>query len=158
VPLRMRSPLPSLGGATKWINGGEPSDETLRGSPVVIQFWSVSCYLCHNVAEQVNAWRDKYSKDGVAFVSVHQPRSEAELDVDAVTKDALESMKMTQPCAIDNAHTIVERFGNQFVPGYYVFNRSHELRHFQAGDKGYERIEAAIERVLNEPAEDEVLQ
>ncbi|MGZ6160627.1 MAG: TlpA family protein disulfide reductase [Vulcanimicrobiaceae bacterium] len=157
MALRMRSPLPSLEGVATWING-EPDMEELRGLPLLVHFWSVSCYICHNTVEQVNAWRDKYGEQGLAFISIHQPRSEAELDTKAVEKDALEEMKMTQPCAVDNEHTIVERFQNQFVPGYYLFNRNHELRHFQAGDKGYDRIEAAIERVLNEPAEDEVLQ
>ena len=145
----MRTPLPSLEGATQWING-EPSPGDLADRPVVVQFWSVTCYICHNVAEQVNAWRDRFSPQGVAFVSVHQPRSEAELDVEQVRADALTQMRITQPCAIDNDHAIVERFENQFVPSYYVFDREHQLRHFQAGDKGYERIEAAIQRVVDE--------
>jgi thiol-disulfide isomerase/thioredoxin len=151
MPLRMRSSLPSLEGATAWIDG-EPKPEDLQGRPVLIHFWSISCYICHNVVEVVNRWRDKYAAEGLVFISVHQPRSEAELDVEAVRKDALEQMKMTQPCAIDNDHTIVERFANQFVPAYYIFDRNHELRHFQAGDKGYDRIEAAIERVIGETA------
>jgi thiol-disulfide isomerase/thioredoxin len=152
----MRSPLPSLEGATTWINGPEPAAAELDGRPLVVQFWSMSCYMCHNALEQVNAWRDRYQAEGIVFIAVHQPRSEAELDVDAVLKDALEEMKLTQRCAIDNDHAIVDRFQNQFVPGYYVFDRSHNLRHFQAGDKGYERIEAALERVLNEPAAEAV--
>jgi thiol-disulfide isomerase/thioredoxin len=151
MPLRMRSPLPSLEGATAWI-GDEPSAEDLAGRPVLVHFWSVSCYICHNVSEQVNAWRDKYAKEGLQFIAIHQPRSEAELDMEAVRKDALEAMKLTQPCAVDNEHTLVERFANQFVPAYYLFDRNHELRHFQAGDKGYDRIEAAIERILHETA------
>ncbi|HEY8313449.1 MAG TPA: TlpA disulfide reductase family protein [Candidatus Baltobacteraceae bacterium] len=153
----MRSPLPSLEGAAAWINGA-PNFEELRGLPLIVHFWSISCHICHETVDRVNGWRDAYSAKGLAFVSIHQPRSEAELDSEAVTKDALGEMKMTQPCAIDNDHAIVGRFQNQFVPGYYVFNRKHELRHFQAGDKGYDRIESAIERVLNEPAEDEELQ
>lgn len=153
MALRMRSPLPSLEGAAAWING-HPDEQALRGRPVLVHFWSVSCYICHETVERVNAWRDTYAQRGLAFVSVHQPRSQAELDVEAVTKDALEAMQMTQPCAVDNAHAIVERFQNQFVPAFYVFNRDHELRHFQAGDKGYERIEAAIARVLEEPAQE----
>ena len=153
----MRSPLPSLEGVATWING-EPKAEELRGFPVFVHFWSISCHLCHNAAEQVNAWREKYGAEGMIFIAVHQPRSEAELDVAAVRKDALEEMQLSQPCAVDNEHTLVERFQNQFVPAYYVFNRRHELRHFQAGDKGFDRLEAAIARAINEPAEDEVLQ
>jgi len=145
----MRSPLPPLEGVAAWING-EPKPEDLEGRPVLVHFWSISCYICHDVVDRVNAWRDKYAKDGLVFVSVHQPRSEAELDADAVRKDALEAMKMTQPCAIDSDHSLVEQFANQFVPAYYLFDRNHQLRHFQAGDKGYERIEGAIERVMQE--------
>jgi len=150
MPMRMRTPLPSLDGSAHWINGGEPREDALAGRPVLVHFWSISCYICHDVVEQVNRWRDTYGPQGLAVVAVHQPRGPAELDVAAVTADALGPMALTQPCAIDNAHDIVGRFENQFVPAYYVFNRHHELRHFQAGDKGYERIEAAIQKVLTE--------
>jgi thiol-disulfide isomerase/thioredoxin len=155
MALRMRSPLPSLEGATAWING-EVSSSELRGLPVVVSFWSKSCYVCHDTAGQFAQWRDAFAKRGVAFVAVHQPRSQDELDVDAVTKDALDEMKLVQPVAIDNDHTIVDRFANEFVPAFYVFNRAHQLRHFQAGGKGFERIEAAIERVLAEMPEEPV--
>lgn len=153
----MRSPLPSLEGVSTWLNG-EPSIEEIRGFPVVVSFWSKSCYMCHDSAEQVAEWRDKFSPHGVVFISIHQPRSEDELDIPAVEQDAHETMRLTQPVAIDNDHTIVDRFENQFVPAFYIFNRRHELRHFQAGGKGNERIETAIQRVLDEPAEDEELQ
>lgn len=147
----MRSPLPSLDGAAAWVNG-EPDADELRGRPVVVSFWSTSCHLCHENAEAFARWRDRFAKSGVAFIAVHQPRSEDELGIDGVTKDALEEMKLTQPIAIDNDHAIVDRFANEFVPAFYVFNRAHQLRHFQAGGKNFERIEAAIQRVLDEPA------
>ena len=150
----MRAPLPTLEGVGTWLNG-EPTAEELRGSPVVVTFWSQSCHICHETAEQVNAWRDAFAAKGVKFVSVHQPRSEAELDVAAVTADAVENMKLTQPVAIDNDHAIVGRFQNEFVPAFYMFNRKHELRHFQAGGKGFDRIESAIARALDESAEEE---
>ena len=149
----MRSPLPSLDGAAAWING-EPALEQLHGRPVVVSFWSTSCHLCHESAEEFARWRERFERAGVAFVAVHQPRSAAELDVDAVAKDASEGMRLAQPVAVDNEHTLADRFGNQFVPAFYVFNRSHRLRHFQAGGKGLERIEAAIARVLEEPSDE----
>jgi thiol-disulfide isomerase/thioredoxin len=155
MALRMRSPLPSFAGAAAWVNR-EVSLEELRDRPVVVSFWSMSCYLCHENAELVAAWRDRFAARGVAFVSIHQPRNPDELDVEAVTKDGLEEMHLTQPVAIDSAHAIVGRFANEFVPAFYVFNRRHELRHFQAGGKGLERIEAAIERVLAEAAAEPV--
>jgi len=148
----MRSPLPSLEGAAAWING-KVTDASLEGRPVLVHFWSIGCYLCHDVAETVATWRERYAPRGLAIVSVHQPRGPEELDTAAVERDALTEMGITQPCAVDDEHAIVERFQNQFVPSYYVFDRMHRLRHYQAGGNGYDRIVAAIERVLDEVPE-----
>jgi thiol-disulfide isomerase/thioredoxin len=153
MALRMRSPLPSFDGVGTWLNGEAPSAERLAGKPVLVHFWSISCYICHDVAEQVARWRDRFAPEGLEVIAVHQPRGPEELDLARVTADALGAMGLTQTCAIDNDHTLVERFANQFVPAYYVFNSKHELRHFQAGDKGYDRIVTAIERVLDEKEE-----
>ena len=131
----MRTPLPSLGGVAAWING-EPAENDLAGHPLLVQFWSISCYICHDTAAQIAKWRDRFEPLGLKVLAVHQPRGPEELDVDKVAADALGPMGMTQPCAIDNEHTLVDRFENQFVPAYYVFDRNHALRHFQAGDKG----------------------
>jgi thiol-disulfide isomerase/thioredoxin len=146
----MRSPLPSFDGVGTWINGAAPTAESLAGKPVLVHFWSLSCYICHDVAKQVAEWRDRFGPEGLEVIAIHQPRGPEELDVAKVRADALGEMGLTQPCAIDNEHTLVDRFQNQFVPAYYVFNRNHELRHFQAGDKGYDRVVTAIERVLND--------
>jgi len=149
MALRMRAPLPSLEGATVWVNG-EPKPEDLAGKVVLMHFWSISCYICHDVVEQFNAIRDEYLGRGVVFLSVHQPRSADELDVAAVERDLKENMLLTQPCAIDNDHAIVGRFGNEYVPGYYVFDTAGTMRHFQTGGKNYEKITRILDRCLSE--------
>lgn len=150
MALRMRTPMPSLDGVGTWLNGGEPTTESLAGKPVLVHFWSLSCYICHDVAGQVEQWRDRFAPQGLEVIAIHQPRGPEELDEAKVAADAAGDMRLTQPCAIDNEHVLVDRFENQFVPAYYVFDKEHVLRHFQAGDKGYDRVVAAIERVLGE--------
>ena len=56
MSLRLRTPLPSLEGAAAWLHG-EPTPEDLEGHPLVVQFWSISCHICHETAEQIAAWR-----------------------------------------------------------------------------------------------------
>jgi thiol-disulfide isomerase/thioredoxin len=152
MPLRTKSPLPSLDGAAAWVNGPAPTAEDLDGHPVLVHFWSLSCYICHNVADVVAGWREKYGPQGLKVIAVHQPRSADELDVAKVTEDAHGEMGITQPLAVDSTHAIVKQFQNEFVPAYYVFDRNHELVHRQAGDRGFERLEQKIEEVLA-PAE-----
>jgi thiol-disulfide isomerase/thioredoxin len=150
MPLRTGSELPSLAGAAAWINGGEPTDEELAGKPLLVHFWSISCYICHNVAEEVAKWQAEYGPRGLEVIAVHQPRGPEELDVAKVTDDARDAMAITWRCAIDNEHALVERFQNQFVPAYYVFDKDHKLVHRQAGDRGFERLHDKIGEVLGD--------
>jgi len=150
MALRVRDALPSLEGAARWINGSEPSADQFAERPVFVHFWSMSCYVCHDVAAEVARWRHIFEPAGLFFVAVHQPRVPPEFDVEAAVADARRTMGITHLAAFDNDLKIVGRFDNQFVPAYYLFDREHKLRHFQAGDKGYDRIEDAIERVLAE--------
>ena len=143
MPLRTGSPLPSLDGVASWIDGAV-TDEDLAGKPVLVHFWSVSCSICHDVAAEVAKWQAEYGPRGLAVVSVHQPRGPEELDVAKVTADARGPMGITWPCAVDNEHALVQRFENQFVPAYYVFDREHKLVHRQAGDRGFERLHDKI--------------
>ncbi|KFM99351.1 thiol-disulfide oxidoreductase ykuV domain protein [Bacillus clarus] len=41
---------------------------------------------------------------------------------------------ITQPILVDNQHKITDAFENQYVPAYYVFDKTGVLRHFQAGE------------------------
>jgi thioredoxin-like negative regulator of GroEL len=149
MPLRTGSPRPSFEGVPHWINGA-PSDASLTGKPLLVTFWSISCYMCHNVAEEVVKWQAEYGPRGLDVVSVHQPRGPEELDIEKVGTDARGPMGITWPCAIDNEHTIVGRFENQFVPAYYVFDAEGKLVHRQAGDRGFERLHGKIAHVLAE--------
>jgi thiol-disulfide isomerase/thioredoxin len=153
MPLRLKTPMPSLDGIADWENGGKPSDEALAGHPVLVHFWSVSCYICHNVADVVSGWRDKYEPRGLKVIAIHQPRGPEELDVAKVSEDARGEMGITQPLGIDNTHAVVKAFENEFVPAYYLFDADHELVHRQAGDRGFERLETKIEEVLSGEAQ-----
>jgi thiol-disulfide isomerase/thioredoxin len=150
MPLRTGSALPSLDGVSTWIHGGEPKGEELAGKPLLVHFWSVSCYICHDVAAEVKKWQAEYGPRGLEVVAIHQPRGPEELDVAKVTEDAEGPMGITWPLAIDNEHTIVQRFENQFVPAYYVFDKDHNLVHRQAGDRGFERLHDKIGEVLGD--------
>src|ERR1700676_4885234 len=109
MPLRTGSELPSLQGVSDWV-GGEPRDEELAGKPLLVHFWSVSCHLCHNVADEVAKWQAEYGPRGLEVIAIHQPRGPEELDAAKVTEDALGPMGITWPLAIDNQHTLVQRF------------------------------------------------
>lgn len=146
MPLRSGSPLPELSGATEWVNG-EVSSTELAGTPVLVHFWAKSCPICHDNMPQVGEWRDQYAASGLKVIAIHMPREDADTNVEAVHAD-LNSMGMTEPCAIDNQHTIGDRFENQLWPAYYIFDGEGNMRGRAGGYAGLKMIEAPLKRVL----------
>lgn len=146
--MKLRSPLPELEGATTWINGKVSKEELLGEKITLVHFWSVSCYLCKEAMPEINRFREKY-RDWMNVVAVHMPRSEEDMDVDIVEKTAKE-LNMTQPIYVDHDLLLSDLFGNEYVPSYYVFDRSGVLRHYQAGGKGMKMLEQRVNRLLEE--------
>jgi hypothetical protein len=46
---------------------------------------------------------------------------------------------------LDVAGVLAARFGNEWAPAYYVYDRSHRLRHYQMGNWNLDGIAAVIE-------------
>lgn len=147
MALKMDAPLPSLSGVDDWLNGPEVKDEDLNGHPVLIHFWALSCGACKESLPDLNRWVDEYGSKGLKIISVHMPRQESDTNIPAVVECAKE-WEMKQPCAIDNWHTITDRFENQYVPALYVFDSEHKMRHRQAGEKAVKMTEPVVQRLL----------
>lgn len=148
MPMRIGTPMPSLEGATEWVNGSaaEVLQET-EGHPVLIHFWSLSCGMCKDNLPRVAEWREKYQ--GLRMVAIHMPRYPTDTDVNAV-REAITQHEISGPGAIDNEHKLRDAFQNEngYVPAYYLFDEQHKLKSFAAGEYGVKVIEPALERML----------
>jgi len=148
MPLRMDAPLPSIEGGTEWFNSQPIKNDELKGVPVLIHFWAISCGICKESLPEISGWLDKYGSKGLKIVSVHMPRQESDTNIDAV-KEAVEEYQVKQPCVVDNWHEITDGFENKYVPAFYLFDEEGKMRQFNAGEKAAKLVESAIERVLN---------
>lgn len=147
MPMRLRSPLPAFEGVTEWING-EVDTGKLDGRPVLVHFWAVSCHMCKESLPQVLVWREYYSKEyDLEVIGVHMPRSEKDTDIDAV-KAVVEEYHLEHPIMVDNKHAVTDAFQNEYVPAFYLFDANHQLRHFQAGEKGLKLVEQRLQKIL----------
>jgi len=146
MALRIGTPMPSLQGATEWLNG-EPNWDELHGRPVLVHFWSVSCHICHENMPKVHQWRDLYADGGLTVIAIHLPRAEWETDVQVV-RQKVKELGITQPCGIDNLHRVAEAYENQWVPAYYLFDHEGKLRGRTAGYAGLSMLENALKRLF----------
>ncbi len=148
MPLRMDAALPSIEGGTEWFNSQPIKNEQLKGTPVLIHFWAISCGICKDSLPEISSWLDKYGSKGLKIVSVHMPRQESDTNIDAV-KEAIKEYEVKQPCVVDNWHEITDGFENKYVPAFYLFDEEGKMRQFNAGEKAAKLVESAIDRVLN---------
>jgi thiol-disulfide isomerase/thioredoxin len=156
MALRVNTSLPDLVGVTKWFNVEEGRTEymadELKGSPVLVYFWSTSCRLCHEVAPQVQAWVDEWTPQGFKFFAVHHASSEANWNLEVIEK-GIKALGMTQPVAADNDFKLVEAFRNEYGPAFYLFDKAGKMRYFHGGSSGFERLLEHMKAVVEEKNE-----
>ena len=76
--------MPSLDGATGWLNS-EPLDPAgLRGRVVLVDFWTLTCINWLRQEPYVRAWSQAYRDDGLVVIGVHTPEFSFEHEIDLV--------------------------------------------------------------------------
>ncbi|MEI7028129.1 redoxin domain-containing protein [Paenibacillus sp. y28] len=147
MPMRLRTELPGFAGVTEWINS-QVDLEALRGKPVLVHYWAVSCYMCKEGLPLLNEWRVKFGEQyGLQLVGIHMPRSEKDTDVEAV-KEMVKQYELQHPIAVDNAHAVTDAFQNEYVPAFYLFDDQLQMRFFGAGEKALGMVEQRIHKIL----------
>jgi thiol-disulfide isomerase/thioredoxin len=141
--------LPSLGGATEWLNSQPLSAASLRGKIVLVQFCTYTCINWLRTLPYVRAWAERYEGQGLAVVGVHTPEFPFEKDVDNVRR-ALKEMRVVYPVAVDNDYAIWRAFENRYWPALYFVDAQGRIRHHHFGEGEYEQSETAIQQLLAE--------
>ena len=147
--LPIEGTLPSLAGATAWLNSPPLSPADLRGKVVLLDVWTYTCINWLRTLPYVRAWADKYKDHGLVVIGVHSPEFPFEHDVDNVRRAATE-MRAAYPVAIDNNFAIWNALNNQYWPALYVVDAQGRIRHHQFGEGGYEQSERIIQQLLLE--------
>jgi thiol-disulfide isomerase/thioredoxin len=114
--------LPSLGGATGWLNSQPSSAESLRGKVVLAQFCTYTCINWLRTLPYLRAWAETYKNSGLVVLGVHTPEFAFEKDVDNVRR-ALKELKVGYPIALDNDYAVWRAFHNNYWPALYLSMR-----------------------------------
>lgn len=142
MPLHLHTSLPSLEGVTEWING-EPDDADLKGNPLLVYFWAMSCHICQRNLPNLQSWRETYVPKGFKMIAIHCPRMKTDTAVDKV-RDEVEAHGIVEPCGIDNQHKIKKAFENDLWPAYFLFDDKGELKRRAAGNAGLSMLEPVL--------------
>jgi thiol-disulfide isomerase/thioredoxin len=140
--------LPSLPGATGWLNSQPLTPEDLRGRVVVVNFWTYTCINWLRQLPYLRAWVSKYSEQGLLVVGVHTPEFGFEARTGNVAR-AVRDLGIEYPVAIDSNYAIWTAFGNRYWPALYFSDADGRLRQRHFGEGECERSEQVIQQLLS---------
>ena len=149
VRLPIEGELPSLGGATEWLNSPPLTAAGLRGKVVLIDVWTYTCINWLRTLPYVRAWAEKYKDQGLVVIGVHAPEFAFEKNLDNVRR-AAKDMRVDYPIAIDNDYAIWRAFKNHYWPALYFVDAQGRIRHHHFGEGEYEQSERIIQQLLAE--------
>jgi thiol-disulfide isomerase/thioredoxin len=141
--------IPSLAGATTWINTAPIPPQELRGKVVLIDFWTYTCINWRRTVPSLRAWFERYRKSGLLLIGAHSPEFPFEKDLDNV-RQFTRDLGVEWPVAVDSDFSIWRAFGNEYWPALYIFDAKGRLRHQTFGEDGYDEAERVIRQLLQE--------
>jgi thiol-disulfide isomerase/thioredoxin len=146
VVLGNEGALPSLAGATFWLNSA-PRD--LRGKVVLVNVWTYSCINSLRPMPYLRAWAEKYKAAGLVVIGVHSPEFSFE-KVPANVQRAVRDLHIEFPIAGDSDMALWRAFDNEYWPAFYLIDAQGRIRHHRFGEGQYDRTERVIQQLLAE--------
>ena len=147
--LPVEGSMPPLTGATEWLNSPPLTTAGLRGSVVLVDFWTYTCINWLRTLPYLRAWAEKYKDQGLVVIGVHTPEFDFEHDLDNVRR-AVKDLRVEYPVAVDNDYAIWSAFDNHYWPAVYVVDAQGKIRHHQFGEGQYEESEMILQQLLTE--------
>src|SRR6059058_1433660 len=139
--------MPSLGGATGWLNSEPLGPAELRGRVVLVDFWTLTCINWLRTEPYLRAWSQAYRDDGLIVIGVHTPEFSFEHDIDLV-RQAIQERAIDYPVALDNDYEVWDAFANHYWPALYFIDADGRIRDQHFGEGRYEQSERVTQRLL----------
>jgi thiol-disulfide isomerase/thioredoxin len=139
--------MPSLGGATEWLNSEPLGPAQLQGNVALINFWTLTCINWLRTEPYIRAWSQAYRDDGLVLIGVHTPEFSFEHEIDRV-RQATKERAIDYPVALDNDYAVWNAFANNYWPALYFVDREGIIRDHHFGEGRYEQSERVIQGLL----------
>ncbi|MGC1307377.1 MAG: thioredoxin family protein [Phormidesmis sp.] len=145
LPAQM--PLPAFQGISQWLNSEPLTVADLKGSVVLIQFWTFACINCQRTLPYITRWHQQYAAQGLKVIGVHTPEFAFEREVNNI-EAALSDHQIDYPVPIDNDFKTWRAYENRYWPHLFLADREGIVRYDHIGEGAYDEIEQTIRQLL----------
>ena len=129
----------------KTLDGRELALSTLRGRPVLINFWASWCAPCRAEIPELVRIYEAHKADGLMVVGINLTAQDALPDVRAFVKE----FAVTFPVLLDETGAVAnEQYHLRGIPMSVLVDRTGIVRSMQIGGMTREQLDAAIAELL----------
>ncbi len=139
--------LPEFDGISAWLNSAPLAIASLKGSVVLIQFWTLGCINCQRTLPYITRWHRQYAAQGLKVIGIHTPEFAYERDLNNIKK-AIQQHQITYPVPVDNAYKTWNAYSNQYWPHLFLADRQGLIRYDHIGEGAYDTTEQTIRKLL----------
>lgn len=140
-----RNPLigqPAPDFSLQTVDGQTVSVSSLRGRPVIVNFWASWCVPCRDEFPLLVAAYQKYSGQGLEILGVIHD------DGPQTATDFARTYGATWPLLLDGDHTAWNAFKGAFLPVSYYIDRAGVIRAVSYGPPPSGFLDDQIEQIL----------
>ena len=135
-----------------WINSPPLTLAGLRGSVVLIEFWTFDCINCVRSLPWLSAMHERYREQGLVIVSVHTPEFSHERDA-ANVREAVDRLDVAYPVMLDADSSYWNALENRYWPAFYLVGPTGRIEataigELHLGDERGEGFEGEIRSLL----------
>jgi uncharacterized protein len=151
-PLRDHAPeLPSA--ADSWINATPMSLADLRGSVVVLDFWTYACINCMHVLPVLAEVEAAFEGEPLVVIGVHANKFPTEAEREHVVR-AVARHHVRHPVVLDPGHDLWDRYTIRAWPSLVVLDTTGRIAWRKSGEVTREELTAVVRRLLDDARTD----
>jgi thiol-disulfide isomerase/thioredoxin len=147
TPSAVQPKLPEFQGISQWLNSQPLTVSALKGSVVLIQFWTFACINCQRTLPYITQWHRQYAAQGLKVIGVHTPEFAFEREIGNV-EAALVEHQITYPVPIDGEFATWKAYENRFWPHLFLADREGVIQYDHIGEGAYDETEQFIRQLL----------
>jgi thiol-disulfide isomerase/thioredoxin len=139
--------LPEFQGIQQWLNSAPLTRQDLKGSVVLLQFWTLGCINCQRTLPYIIRWHQQYAQQGLKVIGVHTPEFAFERKVSNI-QAAMKRHGITYPVAVDNNFKTWQAYRNEYWPHLFLADRQGIIRYDHIGEGAYQKTAQMIQKLL----------
>ena len=116
--------------------------ESLRGHPVILDFWATWCGPCQMEAPVVNAIGERYKDRGLAVVGVNTS------DEDGLAAQFIRAKHLAFPVVYDAGNSIAKKYGVTSLPTLVIVSKTGKVVAIRNGVTSDTALDEIVRRYL----------